>query len=198
MKRVLRKPGRWVEGQVVCAEGLQGGKGDSGRACASNSLIIDPPTTSPPPPMKTLKIFAILFGAMVSVLATGCLSPKIGKERSEHIPAPDPNVEPRLKSNPPADVLVIYDEQERQTGKRTRRAFYLFGGWEESAHAARKSMGSVDQCEAAKTSAIAIAEVLVSAWPDASNEIACMRKCLKCMQPASCPSVWFRGLNRRF
>lgn len=79
-------------------------------------------------PMKKILhwIPRLFVGAIASALATGCLGPQVLKERTEHVPAPDPKVELRLKSEKPADILVFYDDLERQTGKVTRRAFYLF------------------------------------------------------------------------
>jgi hypothetical protein len=68
----------------------------------------------------------LFIGGIVGMLTTGCLGPRVLEERTEHLPAPNPQVELRLKRGPPADVLVLYNEQEPKSGKVTRRAFYLF------------------------------------------------------------------------
>jgi len=75
-------------------------------------------------------VLTLLVGGIAGVLATGCLSPKVLEERVEHLPAADPKVELRLKSEKPADILVLYDDQERDVGKVTRRAFYLLANEE--------------------------------------------------------------------
>ncbi len=80
---------------------------------------------------RNLQVVGALFiGVVAGVFTAGCLGPEVLDERTEHAPAPDPQVELRLKPGSPADVLVLYNEQEPKSGKVTRRAFYLFANEE--------------------------------------------------------------------
>ncbi|HWF17665.1 MAG TPA: hypothetical protein VG754_00265 [Verrucomicrobiae bacterium] len=63
---------------------------------------------------------------IMAVLVSGCLGPKVLNETVGHVPATDPKVELRLKTNSPADVLVIYDDKGAQSERSVRRAFYLY------------------------------------------------------------------------
>jgi hypothetical protein len=87
---------------------------------------------------KILHLVPTLFvGGIGGMLATGCFGPKVLEERAEHAPATDPKVELRLKSEKPADVLVLYDDQQEHTSKVTRRAFYLLANEERLARGIR-------------------------------------------------------------
>jgi hypothetical protein len=90
---------------------------------------------------------ALLAGGFAGALATGCLGPEVLNERTEHFPAPNPQVELRLKRTPPADVLVLYDEQEPESRKVTRRAFYLFANQKQLANGKRPDFVPVSDPE---------------------------------------------------
>lgn len=95
---------------------------------------------------KLWHLVPMLFaGGMASVVVTGCLGPKVLEERAEHLPAPDPNVELRLKSEKPADILVVYDDQEKRSGKLTRRAFFLFADQERLGRGKRPTFIGLDR-----------------------------------------------------
>jgi len=74
----------------------------------------------------TLELGPLCLAVMLGLLACGCLTPELWDERAERKPAPDPRVELRLKASSPADVLLLYDELERASGKVRRRALFLF------------------------------------------------------------------------
>jgi hypothetical protein len=92
----------------------------------------------------SIKIFLCCLPAL---LATGCLGPKVLNETTAHVPASDPKVELRLKTNAPTDILVVYDDLDSQSGKIARRAFYLFANEQRIVKGHRPEFVSLSQVD---------------------------------------------------
>ena len=102
--------------------------------------------------MRNILRLTTMMAVSVSaaVLTTGCLGPRVLKETVAHVPAAEPNVELRIKTNAPSDVLVIYTDHQSNNDNLKRRAFYLYANQERLEHGQRPhfvKLAEVDHLE---------------------------------------------------